>query len=1678
MVSILPFGEVGRTLLSNLQLCCRGSIFLLLAMFLSNSAFAQVVSCPYSGAQSATTTIDTDPLPVGATTQTGSYQVLPAALASRINVVGNASVIVCYYGDVEAANETWGVTISGQSVATTEGAFTPAPSAATPRCRTYNIANSAFQADVSADGDLDFEFNLNGSGWQYNSIAADASGDDFSYYIQTVTFNYLLDVPLVASTTEACPGAATDPTFTSSFAPGTYPGDSGSFSIEPASATAALSSATVGSDIVATLDVSAVPSGQYMITYTYNISGCEYAKTVNFRVTQLPSAALQDISQTCLSPGSSFSLSTMLAPGATPGGTFTVDGNASNGTFTVPVGGGTFSVNYTVDGGPCLATGPIGTAMLTITTSRDASFTINGPSSPACSDGGNVIVSLVGNDAANAANHTFTVNGAPPSPSAAAAALPAPSTIGTISYTICMTATNGTPDNPATTDVNESCPTTVCRNYVTRNDGNACGANSAFPSTCEPFETQLCPIDTKSDLRIECGFFQLDLGQIAEAGLTPRVGQLSCTDTELVLDWTGQNLLDDSASQPINSPGNPSVASLAGLGGFCEFVTEDFCIPIPFADDICPLAPIGDLLQCNTSISGLLSAALTLSTQGSRGGLIMADTDGDGAFDYLAEEYSEGPFGSAPPTAGTVTIPNNVVGSGYISVRNVYGYPDNPKGVCGDPAAGGPDLLEILPIGAIPIAGPIIENVLTIAGCSIDLSFTDEATVQIPVYNDHEPSWANCPVDSYRIITNTSDCNVPANWSIPVAYDACTELVLPYNGRTNGTSTTYFEGTASPEVVPGQGGLTKGVYQTAGPVLGSDLPVGIHTIEFTAYSCEARTSTCTFNVVVENGDLQLICPRDITVKNDAGICEAVVNSLEPLSGLSCLSIINYRIDYPVSSGLTPVLVTTPYTVGNAGTWNLVSGLSFPLGTSTITYTMLIDFNGDGDVDDLNEVQMCDFEVTVLDTERPAALCRDIHVTLDNTGNTTVFAVDQMDGTPFLNGGSYDNCDTDLSIQLQVPGQAPVDFIGLDCDNVGYNAFNLIVTDDSGNVSTCIATVEVHEFFENIQLQLDLPELCLGALNPEQLDFSNYLNITLPDGTILNHNDVSANAFLGDVEGAFGITAFYADNASASLDPGSISADGIYTPGTGSGFVTISYAMALPGVNIPQNGNLAFATCFTIVHATFELRQPLQMDDPNCECIVQNDRVVNLGVVSGGLEPYTIQYTGVKLDINSDGIADDVDGQHTYSVENGADISDFMEDLGNLLVDYTVPIWAFTIVDARGCELFHSGSCDNDDETGTPMIDCTALGAVTLYTRDEPACEVQDTWTHTLPTDNCDVILYTYTIENPDGTIAGPFDLTALVNPDITNPLPDQFYGEYDFQHHSPTENVSTVTYYAEDAVGNYTQCSFTVTVIDDDAPSFINCPEPAVIVDAPPTWCAAFANYSLPLATDNCGEVTVTQIDDTGLTSGSLFPVGITINTFEAVDATGNTTTCDVKIIVNDYHTPPTLACPSDVNTINDDGDCGAIVDDIAPSGILDNCPDNLTVTYRIDDEDGNLIASGLDDASGTFFDLGTSTVSYAVQDMPLLLITEVTHELANTVDGVPVVAPSCFDGIQNGDETGVDCGGGTCPSCNCTNNEVVIEILLDNNPTQTTWTITEPNNGAILASGDLMPLHRLVQLS
>ncbi|MEM8526183.1 MAG: HYR domain-containing protein [Bacteroidota bacterium] len=125
---------------------------------------------------------------------------------------------------------------------------------------------------------------------------------------------------------------------------------------------------------------------------------------------------------------------------------------------------------------------------------------------------------------------------------------------------------------------------------------------------------------------------------------------------------------------------------------------------------------------------------------------------------------------------------------------------------------------------------------------------------------------------------------------------------------------------------------------------------------------------------------------------------------------------------------------------------------------------------------------------------------------------------------------------------------------------------------------------------------------------------------------------------------------------------------------------------------------------------------------------------------------------------------------------------------------------------------------------------------------------------------------------------------------------------------------TVVEYMAMDAAGNIDTCSFTVTVVDLQAP-IISCPDTvavsidgtlvsdeSAIINAPPVTMdcdSIMLSFDLPSVTDGCDStVTLVQTDSTGLMSGSIFNLGMTTLSYEAVDSAGNRATCDFVINV------------------------------------------------------------------------------------------------------------------------------------------------------------------------------------
>jgi len=175
-----------------------------------------------------------------------------------------------------------------------------------------------------------------------------------------------------------------------------------------------------------------------------------------------------------------------------------------------------------------------------------------------------------------------------------------------------------------------------------------------------------------------------------------------------------------------------------------------------------------------------------------------------------------------------------------------------------------------------------------------------------------------------------------------------------------------------------------------------------------------------------------------------------------------------------------------------------------------------------------------------------------------------------------------------------------------------------------------------------------------------------------------------------------------------------------------------------------------------------------------------------------------------------------------------------------------------------------------------------------------------------------------------------------------------------------SRGTTTVTASVTDAAGNAASCQFTVTVSDTQAPT-ITCPA-NIAMSAAAGQCGAVVTFATPTATDNCPGVGAVTLSPA---SGAFFAVGTTTVTASVTDAAGNAASCQFTVTVSDTQAPA-ITCPANIAVSAAAGQCGAVVTFATPSA-TDNCPGVGAVT--------------LSPASGSFFAVGTTTVTASVTD-------------------------------------------------------------------------------------------------
>jgi gliding motility-associated-like protein len=196
------------------------------------------------------------------------------------------------------------------------------------------------------------------------------------------------------------------------------------------------------------------------------------------------------------------------------------------------------------------------------------------------------------------------------------------------------------------------------------------------------------------------------------------------------------------------------------------------------------------------------------------------------------------------------------------------------------------------------------------------------------------------------------------------------------------------------------------------------------------------------------------------------------------------------------------------------------------------------------------------------------------------------------------------------------------------------------------------------------------------------------------------------------------------------------------------------------------------------------------------------------------------------------------------------------------------------------------------DTIKPTITCPASTVI----QSGIDCQATAAWGSPLVNDNC-----------PTGLLATPsIALGASLSP-----------------------GVNTIVYTATDISGNTKTCSFNVTVVDQIVPTISNCPSTPIMYEADPVNCFVAAQYPVLSVTDNCTTAIDTAVPS--VPAGTMLAVGTHIVNLTVTDNTGNSSTCNVTIQVND-NTPPVFAsCPTNTTLFYVDQNCEAIVTWDAP---------------------------------------------------------------------------------------------------------------------------------------------------
>ncbi len=768
-------------------------------------------------------------------------------------------------------------------------------------------------------------------------------------------------------------------------------------------------------------------------------------------------------------------------------------------------------------------------------------------------------------------------------------------------------------------------------------------------------------------------------------------------------------------------------------------------------------------------------------------------------------------------------------------------------------------------------------------------------------------------------------------------------------------------------------------YTSQGAIVDTVFNLGSTTIVYTAVdSCgNATTAETTINVV-DVTPPEVDCPGDTSVSNDPGECGAFIEFPDPVVSDNC-SVDSVIVDFTDStnaSGFYPVGITEVSIIifdvaglSDTCSFNVeVTDEEAPdLSCSNDTLFLYLDEFCQVEVPSItgliNFPDNCTEEDSIIVSQVPAVgdtlmMVQDtiIQVTVtDSSGNfaTCEIVVSTLDTLPpdimcphldtldvFVDSGcSYvledftsdailmSNCTDTMDIQVT---QTPAPGTTLTGSDTVY-IITLSAEDLSGNEMECSFPIHL---MDEIAPEITCPNDITVSTDPGVCEATVDFTVPLPT------DNCGVDTFFNDYN--------FTEDASD-----------VYPEGT----TTVIYTV------IDESGNEM--TCsFTV---TVEDNEAPALDCP--------------------------QDSMITLDVNCEALIPDVSGWVTYP-DNCTDFDsiEFTQSppADSMIVGVQNIVVIITVTDSSG----NSSTCVIDvefvDETAPDLTcpanievpandtcsyvienftsqamvsdSCSNLSSI-IVTQSPPAGETFDgvgtyeiTLTATDESDNSTTCTFEVeVIDDTDPLITCPNDITVSTDPgvceatvDFTVPLPtdncgvDTFFNDYNFSEDASDvypEGTTEVTYTVEDASGNITMCSFTVTVIDSIVPA-LECPQDSIFpldgnCEALIPDVSEWVEYS-----DNCTEIdsiefTQSPPADSMVEGAQEIQLIVTVT-----DSAGNSATCDITLIFTDT-LPVSITCPDNTVAFFDEN-CEYVLPDFRDSAtVVSSCtdPDSLTLT-------------------------------------------------------------------------------------------------------------------------------------